>query len=356
MEGIGRFNYADGSWYQGELHDGCIHGQGIFTYANRDKYEGEWKHHSKHGQGTLTFANGDVQEGHWRSDKMDGFGTYKFRDGDSYEGLWKEGMKHGEGTHISVAKDEKYTGTFYRDQMHGLGMLRFGNGDFYEGEFRENKITGHGLMKYENGDVYEGYFVAGLPEGEGTYYYSDGECFELSDWCRMSVLFRSHCISSNLFLYIMRISGDQYVGAWKRGHRHGLGTFYLSDGLTTLDGEWLHDVRVGPRPKPEAKPKRDDGSDEEDDKSQPSHGREGTAAGTDVSAKPKKKGYVPPTEAELRVKMEVADSIEEQIDLLRQIMRMNPKNKISIPPLLDEAEKKKRKAVAKEMAAQERNR
>ena len=42
MHGKGRFNYANGSWYQGELQLGVIHGHGIFHYANGDEYEGEW--------------------------------------------------------------------------------------------------------------------------------------------------------------------------------------------------------------------------------------------------------------------------------------------------------------------------
>ena len=46
--------------------------------------------------------------------------------------------------------------------------------------------------------------------------------------------------------------------------------------------------------------------------------------------------------------METADSMMEQLDYLRQIMRLNPGIKVNIPPLLDEAEKKRRKAAKKE--------
>ena len=42
MHGFGRYEYADGSAYEGELVDGKLHGRGVYTSAAY-KYDGEWQ-------------------------------------------------------------------------------------------------------------------------------------------------------------------------------------------------------------------------------------------------------------------------------------------------------------------------
>ena len=149
------------------------------------------------------------------------------------------------------------------------------------------------------------------------------------------------------------------------GHRHGLGTFHLSDGLSELDGEWLHDEHVGKRPPPPgSEPEPGEGDDDEVDDNEDwelagaeAAGKYGSAStnpgatppsSSIIKKKKTKKGYVPPTVEELQAQMEVAESIEEQIDILRQIMRMNTGMKMIIPPLLSDEERRKRRLAKKE--------
>jgi len=70
LEGKGRFDYQDGSYYEGEFKEDRKQGKGIFVEADgATVYNGGWFNDLKHGKGTIIQG-----------------GTYKI------EGIWKDGI------------------------------------------------------------------------------------------------------------------------------------------------------------------------------------------------------------------------------------------------------------------------
>ncbi|MBK8502758.1 MAG: hypothetical protein IPL46_11355 [Saprospiraceae bacterium] len=67
LTGIGKFDYSDGSHYEGEFLNGDPHGQGICLYQNGDRYSGEWYRDQPNGRGKMNYYNGDVLEGAWQN-------------------------------------------------------------------------------------------------------------------------------------------------------------------------------------------------------------------------------------------------------------------------------------------------
>ena len=86
----------------------------------------------------------------------------------------------------------------------------------YEGKCKNGLANGKGIAI--GTDTYEGQFSKGLADGEGTYKWSTGEI---------------------------------YVGEWKAGQRHGIGTFTMkTDGNDSIQtGLWKNDTYAGPKPK-----------------------------------------------------------------------------------------------------------
>jgi hypothetical protein len=87
----------------------------------------------------------------------------------------------------------------------------------YKGKCK--KGYAHGKGKAVGIDTYEGKFYEGLPHGRGTYTWANG---------------------------------DTYSGQWKKGKRDGIGVFKfkINETDTILDGVWLADEYIGPKPKP----------------------------------------------------------------------------------------------------------
>jgi hypothetical protein len=81
-------------------------GFGRFEYSNGTVYEGHWmllnNHKVKHGEGVLLHAGATSHEkgneeysGNWVNDKMEGYGVYKYTSGAIYSGEWRNGKQHG---------------------------------------------------------------------------------------------------------------------------------------------------------------------------------------------------------------------------------------------------------------------
>jgi hypothetical protein len=88
---FGKYTYADGDEYIGEVRDGLPHGEGTYMYANGDKYVGQFNDDKRHGQGTYSWASGDKYVGSYVNDQRHGQGTFTFADGDQYVGEFKNG-------------------------------------------------------------------------------------------------------------------------------------------------------------------------------------------------------------------------------------------------------------------------
>lgn len=138
--------------YEGEMHEGRMHGKGILTFTNGDRYEGQFKDGERSGRGKIEWYNRNTYEGDWKNGAPDGRGTYN----------WKTG--------------NEYTGDWVRGRPHGKGIFTFSNGNTYEGEFKDGIISGKGRYRWANGNVYEGEMRNEMPHGEGSYkVYNTGE-------------------------------------------------------------------------------------------------------------------------------------------------------------------------------------
>nr|XP_027069832.1 phosphatidylinositol 4-phosphate 5-kinase 9 isoform X2 [Coffea arabica] len=79
------------------LPNGESYGPGKYTWANGNVYLGNLKGGNMSGKGTLTWTNGDSYEGNWLNGMMHGFGIYTWSDGGCYIGTWTRGLKDGKG-------------------------------------------------------------------------------------------------------------------------------------------------------------------------------------------------------------------------------------------------------------------
>ena len=107
-QGIGTYEWNNGTVYEGEFADDKLNGQGKLTIPQKGTYEGTFVNGKRNGQGTYTFANGDLYQGNWIDDKISGQGTYTFANGDTYVGEFLNNKFNGQGTYTKGKN--KYTG------------------------------------------------------------------------------------------------------------------------------------------------------------------------------------------------------------------------------------------------------
>jgi hypothetical protein len=206
MHGRGKYTFANGDVYEGELRNSEFTGQGAMTYANGDVYVGLWAQDKKNGRGTMTYANGDVYEGNWLNNNMhDVNGRYtKHADGNVQVGNWINNDMHGVGL---------YEGELNENGLaNGRGKCTFINEDVYEGSWDANFMHGQGRLTYQNGDEYEGPWRYDQRHGEnGTMRYADGRVYE---------------------------------GEWWNDKMQGDGTLRAANGDVTYEGLWKNDRRI----------------------------------------------------------------------------------------------------------------
>ena len=193
IEGEGKYEWADGSRYEGHLSAGKRSGTGTFSGpGGYPRYEGEWKAGRRHGRGKLvygeggdvydgdwvddmrsgrgthTHASGNVYDGEWSADKKNGQGTFEWFDRrERYVGEWKDGLAHGQGEHawLRAQQDsnpfqlrERYVGEWVAGHRHGQGTFYLASGARYVGEWSGSQKHGMGLFSFEDGSLYEGLF------------------------------------------------------------------------------------------------------------------------------------------------------------------------------------------------------
>ena len=102
MEGIGRFQWADGSSYEGGWAADKAEGIGRFTKPGKGGYvyEGGWKANKKDtgDEGELArvvYDNGDEFQGQFKRGKMTGEGTLVGKDGKEQRGQFIDGVFQG---------------------------------------------------------------------------------------------------------------------------------------------------------------------------------------------------------------------------------------------------------------------
>lgn len=109
-EGKGKYEWNDGTVYEGEFKNDLMDGEGTLTIPNKGTYTGSFSKGLREGKGTFKFANGDTYTGNWLEDKMKGTGTYTFANGDTYTGAFSDNKFNGQGTYKTGGKS--YSGNW----------------------------------------------------------------------------------------------------------------------------------------------------------------------------------------------------------------------------------------------------
>ena len=290
--GQGTFRSHAGDKYVGSWVEDERCGEGTVSYANGGVYHGQMMGDRRCGHGTLVHANGDEFTGNFDGDKMEGFGICKYRNGDKYEGNWHEGLRHGEGTFYLEKRGAIVRGNFAKGLLNGRGSVEFPGksffiGDFekgerlagvvwnkdegcYCGEWRGDTMQGKGIMWYSGGEFYYGYWQHNQRHGTGSMNFPDGAEFsgdfvddkrkgkgilKLADgtihvgvWDANELTYgyigewNGRCFAgAGRLIYP---SGDEYIGLFANGLRHGAGEIHMVDG-TIYRGEWAHDFPHG---------------------------------------------------------------------------------------------------------------
>lgn len=73
-EGMGVYDWPDGTKYEGSFKNNKIEGKGIWLWPNGDKYEGQFLDGKYNGFGVLQYKDGTKYQGEFRDDEFDGIG------------------------------------------------------------------------------------------------------------------------------------------------------------------------------------------------------------------------------------------------------------------------------------------
>ncbi len=89
--GIGVYNYEDGSQYKGVFKNGEIHDFGILNYKNGDVYIGQYYNGKMSGIGEYIWGENYYYLGEYYNGKRDGVGVMHYNKTSFEAGIWKNG-------------------------------------------------------------------------------------------------------------------------------------------------------------------------------------------------------------------------------------------------------------------------
>ena len=165
--GKGRFQFASGIWYEGEVREGKIDGFGIMKYPSGEVYEGFFVNSEQSGVGKITYTDGRVYEGQVDSGKPSGTGIFVYPQGgllEKYEGEVKNGEIEGNGE-AWFADKGRYKGQWANGSLEGIGLWQR-DGVSYEGEITNGLFHGYGKLTIGSA-FYSGLWTHGKPDGKG---------------------------------------------------------------------------------------------------------------------------------------------------------------------------------------------
>ena len=137
-EGYGYIEFASGAVYEGNFHDGAMHGEGFMTWPDGMRYEGNYVNSQRSGQGRYLDNGRVVYEGEWFEDKQDGKGIYYYENGSKYVGTFRN---HKMDTRL-VNSSHQFMEDGKGGYMHGdPAKVYDASGDIVEGFFEEGKMT-----------------------------------------------------------------------------------------------------------------------------------------------------------------------------------------------------------------------
>ncbi|MES2819595.1 MAG: C13 family peptidase [Pseudomonadota bacterium] len=255
LQGQGRVDYADGSWYagrfedgqpegtgewhdpnggstyQGDFHLGLFHGQGMLTHRDGSRYEGAFKLGRMHGAGDLQRA-GTRYRGEFQNDQYHGLGELQWPEGQRFQGRFKDGQPNGEGLR-SDAEGNRFSGHFKQGLLNGEGSFAAEDGSHYSGGFRNDRFHGKGRYEDSEGQVWLGQFEDGALHGDGEFNDGQGSRYQGG--------FRTWRYHGEGRLSLA--DGSVYAGHFAQGRYAGAGTLTEAGGRV-LTGTWQHGERV----------------------------------------------------------------------------------------------------------------
>ena len=223
LTGLGKILFNNNVTYYGSVNNGVLDSGSktqtcTLLFADGTKYEGEIHNNKLTGKGKFIFPTKAIYTGEVLNGFRNGYGVYSSPEGVTYEGNWKKGLKHGKGK--LIRKTMNYEGQWKMGYIEGEGRLKWENGNIYEGEFLSNNINGNGYMIwYDRAEKYSGEWKQNLQNGYGVHiwYEPKGET---------------------------KILRNRYVGEWKNGLRNGYGIFFFSNG-NKYEGYWKDNKKNG---------------------------------------------------------------------------------------------------------------
>ena len=225
LSGKGKVFFTNNTTYSGFIKNGILdtkydteQGQCTLTFADGTKYEGEVHNNHLEGKGTFTFPSNSTYKGDIHNGLRHGYGVYSSPEGVTYEGEWKNGLKHGKGKMVKPSMS-------------------------YDGEWKEGAIEGEGVLRWENGNVYIGHFKANCIYGDGYMIWNDINEKYIGEW--------SNNLQHGKGIHIwyeprgeLKALRNRYIGEWQNGIRNGYGVFLYSNG-SWFEGIWENNCKEG---------------------------------------------------------------------------------------------------------------
>lgn len=148
MHGYGRFDFADGRMYEGNISEGLWHGHGKFTYSKNEYYCGEFREGRIVGKGERLFGDGSRYRGQFVDGLAHGVGCTLWPNGDIYYGHFVAGGRHGYGKMQWKDIREEYIGYWNADKATGKAMKITDWGSLERGHFVNGEKYGYITMSY----------------------------------------------------------------------------------------------------------------------------------------------------------------------------------------------------------------
>ena len=233
LQGSGRIDYSNGSWYVGQFKDGMMEGQGELQHVDGTHYIGQFRAGDFDGQGTLTYSEGTVYEGGFKAGNMDGIGHLKQKNGDEYQGEFKAGVYSGIGK-LTRADGGTFEGSFSKGAPNGFGTGTDTRGNQMIGTYKNSQLNGNGTYATSEGDSYVGGFKDSKFNGKGRYQTADGETW-IGTFSNGGLVGKGE---------VKGADGDHYIGEFKNWRYHGEGQLSLADG-GSYKGHFAHNQYDG---------------------------------------------------------------------------------------------------------------
>ena len=264
-DGVGRYLFKDGSYYNGQWANDQMSGFGRYDMANGDCYVGEFHKNRRDGHGMCTYADGSTYDGGWLKNMRHGEGVQWFNGGDKFEGEWVDDQMHGSGSYV-WADGVKYKGEYQCNLRHGIGKCDYLDGSINQGQWEHGEFLGKKFKPdYEYTGEYNmtlGSYLYATKTGFGTKVWKDGTrrsykgewyqdrmagmCQAMSNFDGPGTVYSGQLLAAGDGVKhgqgtFTAANGDVYVGQWDHGKRHGHGQLTYAKTGEVYTGKWYND-------------------------------------------------------------------------------------------------------------------